>query len=293
VVVSHLTAPPGRPRRQAGHHHEASTTKVARKISSVSHDVASPPEDVFAGPTVAGYLASHPDGLTAAVYDAVNGDTSLYRPGVAEDTASIIKVDVLATLLTQAQAQDRTLTPEEQELSEYMIEESDDDDATDLWNEVGGAPAVRSLDAAAGLTDTTPNEAGYWGLTTTTAADQVQLLKRVAFPNTVLNDASRAYELDLMTHVDSDQAWGVSAGVAPGTTVAIKNGWLPLDAGGWQINSIGYVDGDGRDYLVAVLTNGNATEGQGIDTIEGLSELLWNELAPTGTSTTVDPEPRI
>jgi hypothetical protein len=69
--------------------------------------------------------------------------------------------------------------------------------------------------------------------------------------------------------------------VAPGVTVAIKNGWLPLDAGGWQINSIGYIDGDGRDYLIAVLTNGNSTEAQGIDTIEGLSKIIWQALAPS------------
>ncbi len=42
------------------------------------------------------------DNLTAAVYDNVTGTTSLYRPGVAEDTASIMKVDILATLLAQA-----------------------------------------------------------------------------------------------------------------------------------------------------------------------------------------------
>ncbi len=49
------------------------------------------------------------------------------------------------------------------------------------------------------------------------------------------------------------------------------------------MNSIGYVHGDGRDYLVAVLTDGNATEAQGIDTIESLSDLIWENLAPART----------
>ncbi len=83
-----------------------------------------------------------------------------------------------------------------------------------------------------------------------------------------------------MTHVDPDQAWGVSAGVASNATVAIKNGWLPLDPGDWQINSMGWIDGDGRDYIVAVLSDGNATEADGIDSIETLSALIWKELAP-------------
>jgi hypothetical protein len=46
------------------------------------------------------------------------------------------------------------------------------------------------------------------------------------------------------------------------------------------VNSIGYVNGDGRDYLIAVLTSANTTEAQGIETVEGLSKLAWQELAP-------------
>jgi hypothetical protein len=247
-------------------------------------DVGLGSRDLFSVPAVASYLAGQNNGITAAVYDDVTGVTYLYRPGVAEDTASIMKVDILATLLAQAQAQDRGLTSDEESLSVEMIEESNDDDAQDLWDSEGGASAVSAFDAKAGLTATTPDVAGYWGLSTTTAADQVQLLKKVAYPNPLLTDGSRSYELDLMTHVDPTQSWGVSAGVAPAATVAIKNGWLPLDAGGWQINSIGYVNGEGRNYLVAVMSDGNASEAQGIDSIEGLSDLIWKELAPARTS---------
>jgi hypothetical protein len=286
-VASQFTSPRSSSRREAGHGPtgrvgrttttRAATTRAARKPAAGT-------SDLFTDPAVAGYLAQQNDGLTAAVYDELTGYTSLYRPAVAEDTASIMKVDILATLLSEAQAQDHSLSPYEQELSEDMIEESDDDDAQDLWDAEGGATAVRGFDADAGLTATTPDAAGYWGLSTTTAADQVQLLKEVAYPNPLLTDASRNYELDLMTHVDSDQTWGVSSGVVAGATVALKDGWLPLDSGPWQINSIGYINGDGRDYLVAVLTDGNATEAQGIDTIEGLSSLIWQELAPATRS---------
>jgi hypothetical protein len=38
------------------------------------------------------------------------------------------------------------------------------------------------------------------------------------------------------------------------------------------------VSGQGRDYLIAVLTTGNATEQYGIDTISGLSGILWEHL---------------
>jgi hypothetical protein len=76
----------------------------------------------------------------------------------------------------------------------------------------------------------------------------------------------------------------VSACVPAGVTVALKNGWLPLeDNTDWQVNSIGWVDGDGRDYLITVLTNNNDTESDGIATIEGLSPLVWNAVAPPST----------
>jgi Beta-lactamase enzyme family len=239
-----------------------------------------PAVPLFSAPPVAAALANASDDLTAAVYDEETGVTSLYRSGVAEDTASIMKVDILATMLAQSQAQGTGLSEAQQDLAQPMIEQSNDDDAQDLWDAEGGATAVGGFDRSAGLTQTTPDAAGYWGLSTTTALDQVELLKVVAFPNNVLTDASRAYELGLMSNVDADQSWGVSAGVAPGSTIAIKNGWLPLDSGGWQINSIGYINGDGRNYVIAVLSSGNATEAQGIDTIESLSTAVWQELAP-------------
>jgi hypothetical protein len=74
--------------------------------------------------------------------------------------------------------------------------------------------------------------------------------------------------------------WGVCAGAPAGVTVALKNGWVPIVDDDWQINSIGYVNGQGRDYVVAILTNGNLTEGYRITTIEGMSRLIWSRLAP-------------
>jgi hypothetical protein len=258
------------------------TTTTSSTITAATQHVAAGSGDLFAAPPVAAYLAGATEDVTAAVYDDVTGVTSIYRPGVAQDTASIMKVDILATLLAQGQSTGQALTPGEQSIAVPMIEESDNDDAQDLWDSEGGATAVGAFDTRAGLTQTDPDAAGYWGLSTTTAADQVQLLRTVAYPNAILTPASQAYELNLMENVDSDQAWGISAGVGAGSTVALKNGWLPLDAGGWQVNSIGYVDGLGRDYVIAVLTDDD-TEADGINFIQGLSGLIWQELAPSAS----------
>jgi beta-lactamase class A len=234
---------------------------------------------LFTDPAVQHYLQQQSGDVTAAVYDVSNKTMSLWRPGVAEDTASIVKVDILATLLRQHMETDTLLSSSDEELAETMIEDSDNDSATSLWDEVGQNTAISAFDQLAGLSQTSPGTDGYWGLTTTTAADQVQLLKSVALPGTVLDAPSRAYELGLMENIASGENWGVSAGPTAGTTVALKNGWLPLEGNGdWQVNSIGAVDGNGRDYLIAVLTRGYATEQEGIDTIQGLSSLIWGQL---------------
>ncbi len=242
-------------------------------------------------PAITRYLAGREGNVTMALYDATTGTTCLYRPDVTQTTASIIKVGILATLLHQDQATGRRLGSSDDQLATAMIEDSDDDAATTLWDGVGGPRAVGAFDTLAGLTDTTLNTRGYWGLSTTTAEDQVAMMKVVAYPNSILDTASRRYELGLMADVEPDQSWGVSAGVPSGVTVDLKDGWDPLDGDAdsnsadgtdWQVNSVGWVDGDGRDYVLAVLTVGNATESYGITTIQGVSPIVWDEMAPAG-----------
>jgi beta-lactamase class A len=240
---------------------------------------------VLATPAIASYLQARSGNITAAVYDLATRQLSVWRPGVEdEDTASIVKVDILATLLHEAQEANRSLTASEEELATAMIEQSDNDAATALWDDVGGNTAVAAFDQLVGMEDTQPGTDGYWGLTTTTAVDQIRLLQAVVEPGSLLSEASRAYELGLMENIEAGENWGVSSGPPSGVTVALKNGWLPLDDDytDWQINSIGWIDGDSEDYLIAVLTNGDSSETYGIDTVEGLSSMVWTQIGTGG-----------
>jgi hypothetical protein len=217
------------------------------------------------------YLESCGDNITASVYDLRTGRTSYWRPGVTEDEASISKVDILAALLHKEGAIDG----DDVGNATAMIEDSDDTAANNLWLELGEGTAEAVFNRKIGLTDTAPGPGIDWGLTTTTAADQVRLLRAVVGGTRLLSAASRRLELNLMEHVEPSEQWGVSSGVQ-GATLAIKNGWLPLEDADWQINSIGWVDGHGRDYIIAVLTDDNTTEYQGISTIEGLANRVWS-----------------
>jgi hypothetical protein len=224
---------------------------------------------------IARYVAGRSDNVTVAVEDLDTGAILQYRPGVVENTASTLKVDILATLLVRAQSDGRFLTPTEQSLAVPMIEDSQDNAADILWEELGPA-AVGSLEGQAGMTSTVPATDGIWGTTTTTALDRVDMVKLLAEPNGVLTDASRAYVLDLMEHITPSQDWGATGGVPPGVSVALKNGFAVID--GWQINTEGWVHGDGRNYLLGVLTNGNPSEGYGIDTVDAVSSIVWQDM---------------
>ncbi len=104
-----------------------------------------PQADPFTTAAMQTYLRTRRGDITAALYDMENHALYLYRPGVTEQTASIVKVDILETLLHQEQVTYRPLDTDDEYLATGMIEESDNDDATDLWDEVGGAAAVAAL----------------------------------------------------------------------------------------------------------------------------------------------------
>jgi hypothetical protein len=231
------------------------------------------------------YLRGRAGTVTAAVYDMRTGQTWTLGGARPQAEASVVKLGILETLLHRDPG---GLPAADRPLATQMIEDSDNDAATSLWHAAGGATGIGAYDAAAGLGHTTPSScvrcAGFawpgWGLTTTTPADQLRLLWQLAGPGTLLSAADRAYALSLLEHVTAGQRWGVSGGVPAGVTIALKNGWLPLDAAAtdWQLNSDGWVSGQGRDYLMAVLTTGNPSEQYGIDTINGLSTLVWKAL---------------
>ncbi|MFI9613859.1 serine hydrolase [Streptomyces sp. NPDC052023] len=205
--------------------------------------------------------------VSVTVLDLDSGASAAYGEG-AFDTASIVKVDILAALLLKAQDARRDLTAAEKSHAAAMIERSDNDSASALWRTIGGAKGLKAANERFGLTGTEGGEGMLWGLTRTTAADQLVLLQQVFEKDSELSAASRAYLQKLMGRIADGQRWGVSA-AGDGSAGALKNGWLPRSATGlWNINSIGRVTVDGRAFLVAVLSDGNTTKQKGVSLVE-------------------------
>ena len=131
-----------------------------------------------------------------------------------------------------------------------------------------------------GLSETTVGTDGYWGLTSTTVDDQIRLLRLVFTRPSVLTVQSQDYIQDLMSQVEADQRWGVSAAADHGTPFMVKNGWLPSGTTGrWEINSIGEVVHDGQRMLIAALSDGNPTEDSGISLVQTVAEAAAGAMA--------------
>jgi len=262
------------------------------------------------------YLRGREGVVQVALFDHNTGRTFLLSTGNdTQYTASIVKVDILAKWLHHYQNRGVAIPDgipySIQYLMEHMIENSDNAAATGLFYFGGGCRALTAFNNRIPLTHTTvgcqtPTYYG-WGNTTTTAADQARLMKIIAYGgrDDLVGSDARNYQLKLMQNVEPDQRFGISCGPfgdvcnppdyappKPGVTVALKNGWKtlptctePIEQCPWQVNSMGWVSGEGRNYVLSVLTTNDPvgtgdTYGfdYGISTIQGISKLIWGNL---------------
>lgn len=219
------------------------------------------------------------DGITnaqIAVYDKKTSKVYTYTHGSKNSypTASIIKVFILTYKMSLGE-----LTNDDKDLATQMIEESDNEVTTEMVTSFGGIYQFPKLFNKLRMTNSNVNQT--WGLTQTTATDQLKLLNELFYNHKILSQSDSDYIANLMSHVDDNQNWGVSSGVADDTMIQLKNGWLPL-SDNYQnaiVNSIGHVQDDKVDYTIAVLSNGDSTQDDGIDYVSALSQATYKALS--------------
>ncbi|MEU5091526.1 serine hydrolase [Streptomyces sp. NPDC021356] len=225
-------------------------------------------------------MAGRKGSIAVGVRDRSTDTTCTFRESSAYDSASVVKVTVLATLLWDAKKTNRLLTDREADLAKAMITQSDNDSTSALWKQLG-LTKVKGFLSAAGMTQTKPGTDGYWGLTQITVRDEQKLLALVTAKNSVLSDNSRAYILKLMGQVVSSQRWGTPAGAPSTVAWHVKNGWLERATHGWRVHSVGTFNGGGHDYTITVLTQDNSTMDYGVTTIQNIARAVHKDIAPT------------
>ena len=205
-------------------------------------------------------IAAGNDRLGAAVLDLRSGATWDFRGDWASQSASMAKPMIVSMALRKARADalQQPLPAEQAAQAEKAIKNSDNDSADALWDWAGRRPAYDALASDLGLKAThSAPEKDFWSWTWTTPDDQRSFLRQLVEGDTkALTDAERSYLLGLMGQVEDDQAWGVGAPRSSSVKVELKNGWVQFESTDnlWAVNSIGHVSGDGRDYLLAIMT---------------------------------------
>ncbi len=189
-----------------------------------------------------------------------------------------MKLELLAALLLRMQDENRELTRAEQQRIRKMIVASDNDAAVEVYAKVGGADGLRSALRRLGLDDTEPNP--RLGLTTTTAKDQTRMISALTATGGPLTKNSQEVILQLLSQVNADQTWGISAASFAGERTAQKNGWLarPSENNRWIINSTGRITGEKTDVELSVLSRGHRSQRAGIDFVEQTAALTRSYL---------------
>jgi beta-lactamase class A len=220
-------------------------------------------------------IAKNRRGLVGvAVYSLEDGGFYSFQGTKAFPMFSVAKVPIMLAVLDRAVREDRRVNERERRLIKAMITTSDNNAATALYIDIGGAAGVNRFLRRIGINNTSM-EPDSWGFSTTTAQDMARLMAKLG-NCTILVERLCDYGLETMQGVIGSQRWGVSAGVGGGA-VALKNGWFP-SRNGWGINSIGLVRSGGKAYAIAAFTNPNPSKAYGVETIESISAEVYAAL---------------
>lgn len=230
------------------------------------------------------YLRSRPGTTGYVVRDRVTG--GIYRNGNADNmfwTASTIKLAIAEDLLNRARVGAITLGPDDRALMESMLATSNDNAADILWNKYAGLDRMAFQNAfrANGMNSLVP-------LPPVTTIEQMKLFPDWGFQQCSPNDLDalmdnvltrmhpddRAYLVDRMRRVDTNQHWGVwgaGAAMQPG----LKNGWSD-ELGGWVVNSVGFA-GPGERYTLAIMSEQGSEGGyaSGSETTTQVAKMLF------------------
>ncbi|WP_171060303.1 serine hydrolase [Streptomyces montanus] len=263
------------PAGSAGHRTLADTPGPGPLAVAPCHSARDPERAARLSRDIRAVVSSRHGTVSVAVADA-SGLTCAYASELRYDSASVAKVLIMEGVLRRADELRRRLTSWEAANIRPMIVSSDNTAAGRLWAALGHSYLNRFLTRTR-TRATVLGPGRYWGLTRTTAADQLRLLGVLTNPSSFLR--SRAYGLKLLSEVRRDQRWGVPAGMPSGLTAHVKNGWLPRATHGWRVHSVGAFTGQGRStYRIVVLSHDNPTMAYGVGTIERIAQAVHRGL---------------
>jgi hypothetical protein len=216
-----------------------------------------------------GYLASRGGHTALAVVDS-EGRLSGVHLHDRFITGSVVKAMLLVAYLRRLDAiGQHTIDSYSASFLFPMINVSDNSAATQTWSIVGDS-GLYSVAHAAGMTDFFTS-GGSWARAYLSAADQARFFFEM---DSLVPREFVGYARFLLSHIAGYESWGIPAIARPlGYTVFFKGGWRP-SPDIWLVHQIARLEGHGRTFSMAVMTDGDADMNYGIGTIQGVTAAL-------------------
>lgn len=186
-------------------------------------------------------------------------------------TASVAKLFIADDLLL-AEAQGKTtLSPDDRQALDLMLQSSDDGAAEKFWGQGGGDNIITAVANRYGLSSTFPPSDGRWWNTTSSLTDLIHYYEKLLDGSgglsadrakIIVNDLAKATP----TGVDGyPQRFGIPDGLFA-EPVAVKQGWMCCIGTEWMHLSTGVVGPD-RRYIVVVESLQSSDDATARDTI--------------------------
>jgi hypothetical protein len=184
-------------------------------------------------------------------------------------TASVVKAMLLVGYLRRLDAMgERRIDAGSNSFLYPMIHISDNDAATRTYSIVGDS-GLYSVARAAGMTDFSVS-AG-WLSARLSPADQAHFFFEM---DSLIPHEFVGYARFLLSTIEPSQSWGIPVIARPlGYQPFFKDGSIPTPLGE-AVHQVDRLEGHGRTFSVAVMTDGDPSMQYGIDTIEGVAASL-------------------
>jgi hypothetical protein len=194
-------------------------------------------------------------GLSVAVLDRKTHELVTNGNAQIVGTASVAKLFIADDLLLHEAEGKASLSPEDRQAFDAMLQSSDDGAAEKFWDQGGGGAIITQVAARYGLSSTIPPSDGRWWNTTSTLTDLIRYYDMLldgsgGLPaqqaKVIVNDLSQSTP----TGVDGyPQRFGIPEGLFA-EPVAVKQGWMCCIGADWMHLSTGVVGADHRYVMV-------------------------------------------
>jgi hypothetical protein len=189
-------------------------------------------------------------------------------------SASIVKAMLLAAELRRLGNEGLEMDPLTAEVLELMITISDNAAADEIYYRVGD-DGLYDVAKKSGMKDF--DVSGYWANAQISAVDMARFMRRLG---TNMTGPDAGWARKLLASIAPEQRWGVPESIGPAWKVHFKGGWRATGLGE-MVHQVALLrHPNGTVSSVAILSDGQPSQGDAIDDIRQIAAILYGEVPP-------------